>query len=88
MIAAALCAVLGVQAIAPELCLAEGNGSLDGNNELPSILCDIDIHTRHNLTHTVAAEPTAETAGNIEYWYCAGCGKGTAADGGCAVTLL
>lgn len=31
-------------------------------------------HT-HTLTHTVAKAPTCGAAGNIEYWFCALCGK-------------
>lgn len=29
----------------------------------------------HSLTHTASKAATCETDGNIEYWYCAGCGK-------------
>lgn len=29
----------------------------------------------HDLTHVEAVEPTTETEGNIEYWYCERCGK-------------
>ena len=29
----------------------------------------------HDLTHVDAVTPACEAAGNIEYWYCAGCGK-------------
>ena len=33
-----------------------------------------DIHT-HTMTHVPAADPTCTEPGNIEYWYCADCGK-------------
>ena len=33
-----------------------------------------DIHT-HTMTHVPAADPTCTEPGNIEYWYCAECGK-------------
>lgn len=29
----------------------------------------------HDLQHFEAKDPTCEKDGNIEYWYCAGCGK-------------
>ena len=29
----------------------------------------------HDLTYVAAVAPTCENPGNIEYWYCAGCGK-------------
>ncbi len=46
-------------------------------------VCDI-CHTEYgdkapnahtNLTHTARVENTCQQAGNIEYWYCSGCGK-------------
>ena len=42
----------------------------------------------HELTHVEAAEPTCLEAGNIEYWYCEGCGLYFAdADGEEEITL-
>ena len=32
------------------------------------------VHT-HTMTHVPAADPTCTEPGNIEYWYCAECGK-------------
>jgi len=29
----------------------------------------------HNLAHTEAAKPTCTASGNVEYWFCADCGK-------------
>lgn len=29
----------------------------------------------HSAQHTAAVAPTCTTAGNIDYWYCSGCGK-------------
>lgn len=34
----------------------------------------VDPH-EHDLQHFEAKDPTCEKEGNIEYWYCAGCGK-------------
>lgn len=34
----------------------------------------VGAHT-HDLTHVPAVEPTPAKPGNIEYWYCEGCGK-------------
>ena len=34
----------------------------------------VDPH-EHDLQHFEAKDPTCEKDGNIEYWYCAGCGK-------------
>ena len=30
---------------------------------------------QHQLTHVLAKDPTTSEVGNIEYWYCSGCGK-------------
>lgn len=36
---------------------------------------DLDFDNHSDLKHVEAAEPTKETEGNIEYWFCSGCGK-------------
>lgn len=36
---------------------------------------DVDAHRHADLRHVEAKAATAEVPGNIEYWYCAACGK-------------
>lgn len=36
---------------------------------------EIDAHNHADLRHIEAKEPTVKSEGNIEYWYCAACGK-------------
>lgn len=38
------------------------------------VACEVAVHT-HEIKQVVATAPTCETAGNIEYYYCEGCGK-------------
>ena len=33
------------------------------------------VNVHNNVVHTAAKAPTATQGGNIEYWYCEGCGK-------------
>lgn len=36
---------------------------------------DVDAHRHADLRHVEAKSATTEAPGNIEYWYCAACGK-------------
>ena len=36
---------------------------------------DVDAHRHADLRHVEAKTATTEAPGNIEYWYCAACGK-------------
>lgn len=36
---------------------------------------DVDAHRHADLRHVEAKAATTEAPGNIEYWYCAACGK-------------
>lgn len=49
----------------------------DGNGEDKKELSadDVKIAASHDLEHVAAVEPTAEKAGNIEYWECSVCEK-------------
>ncbi|MBQ0009915.1 MAG: hypothetical protein KBS76_02290 [Ruminococcus sp.] len=45
----------------------------DGNSDGLCDVCGYSMSHTHSLTHYERQEPTATTAGHIEYWYCAGC---------------
>ncbi len=50
-----------------------GSGSVTVENE--PVTEDGLVTHQHAAQHVEAKEPTATENGNIEYWYCAGCGK-------------
>ena len=39
------------------------------------VACDFDEEHSHEMTHYTATAATCTEDGNIEYWYCDGCGK-------------
>lgn len=51
-----------------------GTGSVTANGSAVEKDASVVTHT-HQATKVAAKAPGAAQAGNIEYWYCAGCGK-------------
>ena len=53
----------------------EGTGTVEVNGTAVSQDEEMTTVHVHHANKVEAKEPTAEAAGNIEYWYCEGCGK-------------
>lgn len=53
----------------------EGTGTVEVNGTAVSPDEEMTTVHVHHANKVEAKEPTAEAAGNIEYWYCAECGK-------------